>query len=101
VALNARDARRPSAGDETCGSFARRWPDDYAGGRSASTRLHNRERVRSFGEEFAARALRSITRTEARSWARDRPGSVPALRAMFNDALEDQLADENPFARLG
>ena len=26
---------------------------------------------------------------------------MPALRAIFGDAVEDRLADENPFARLG
>jgi hypothetical protein len=26
---------------------------------------------------------------------------MPALRAMFSDAVDDKLADENPFARLG
>ena len=32
AALEARDRRRPGARDETCGSFATRWPDDYRRG---------------------------------------------------------------------
>jgi hypothetical protein len=29
AALSQRDARRPGSRDESCGSFAARWPDDY------------------------------------------------------------------------
>jgi len=89
AALNARDARRPGQSDETCDSFATRWPDDFRRGkggrrRSDSTTEHNRERVRRFGEEHAGRPLRAITRAEARAWALAHEGTVPALRAMFN-----------------
>ena len=107
----ARSAGRPGAcradgRDETIESFAARWPDDYRRGRrgrlrSDSTVEHNRERVRRFGRDHGERTLRSFTRTEARRWANAHPSTVPALRAMFSDAVEDQLADENPFARLG
>jgi integrase len=92
--------------EETIGAFATRWPDDYRRGkggrlRTESTVEHNRERVRRFGRDHVERTLRSFTRTEARSWANAHPSTVPALRAMFSDAVEDKLADENPFARLG
>lgn len=92
--------------EETIGAFAIRWPDDYRRGkggrlRSESTVEHNRERVRRFGRDHAERTLRSFTRTEARSWANAYRSTIPALRAMFSDAVEDKLADENPFARLG
>lgn len=106
AALNARDARRPGQGEETCDSFATRWPDDYRRGkkgrlRAESTAEHNRERVKAFGTAHAGRPLRSISRGEARAWANAHPGTVPALRAMFNDALDDGLCDLNPFAKLG
>jgi integrase len=101
MALNARDKRRPGTGDETVGSFVERWPLDYTANRGESTRLHNAERVRAFGEEYEARTLRSVTRGEARAWTERRPGSLAALRAMFSDAVEDRLADDNPFAKLG
>jgi integrase len=106
AALGERDARRPGSRDETCGSFAARWPDDYRRGhrgrlRSESTTEHNRERVARFGRVFADRRLRDLTRGEARAWANANPSTVNALRAMFSDALEDHLVDENPFARLG
>jgi integrase len=101
VALEARDKRRPGRGDETVGSFAARWMDDYAQGRGESTQVINRERVKSFGDEYAGRTLRSISRDEARRWAAKHAGTVPKLRTMFNDALNDELVDSNPFSRLG
>lgn len=106
AALNARDARRPGQQEETCDSFATRWPDDYKVGkrgkpRGRSTIEHNRERVRAFGREHAGRPLRAIERAEARKWANAHKATVPALRAMFNDALSDGLCDINPFAGLG
>jgi hypothetical protein len=104
--LRERDRRGLLGREETIGTFATRWPDDYRRGkggrlRSESTAEHNRERVRRFGQEHAARTLRSITRTDARAWANNHPSTVPALRAMFSDAVADKLADDNPFARLG
>ena len=104
--LRDRDERGQPKHDEKIGTFAVRWPDDYRRGkggrlRSDSTAVHNGERVGRFGSEYAERTLRSFTRTEARTWANAHPSTVPALRAMFNDAVEDNLADENPFARLG
>jgi integrase len=106
VALAARDAQAAGRTDETCKSFATRWPDDYVRGkrgreRGESTREHNRERVRAFGVRFADRTLRSIDRQTARDWAAEHPGTVPALRAMFTDAVGDGLAESNPFSRLG
>lgn len=95
-----------NGGDESIASFAERWPDEYRRGkggrlRSDATVEHNRERVRRFGRDHGEQTLRSFTRTDARRWANSYPSSVPALRAMFSDAVEDRLADENPFARLG
>jgi integrase len=105
LALAEREEARPSRRDETCDSFAARWADDFDGhtdrGRSEATRLLNAERVSRFAREFAGRTLRSIERPEARAFAKANPSHVAALRAMFNDAVEDRLADENPFARLG
>jgi len=101
LALAAREARDPGRRDETVASFAARWPRDYAHGRGESTRRHNAERVRAFAARYGERALRSITRLDARAHAGAKPATVPALRAMFNDALADRLVDENPFAKLG
>ena len=102
----AAQAQAMDGRDETIGSFTKRWPDDFRRGkggrlRSEATVAHNRERVRRFGREHGEQTLRTFSRTNARQWANTHPSKVPALRAMFSDAVEDRLADENPFARLG
>src|SRR3954467_3259598 len=102
----AEQERAVGRGEETIGSFVARWPQDYRRGkggrlRSESTVEHNAERVRRFGRDHAELTLRAFSRTDARRWANAHPSTVPALRAMFNDAVQDRLADENPFARLG
>jgi integrase len=102
LAHASRDAGRPAGvAHESVAAFAARWPLDYAHGRGESTRRHNAERVRAFAAAHGDRPLRSITRLDARAHANALPGTVPALRAMFNDALADGLVGENPFARLG
>jgi integrase len=73
---------------------------------SESTNLHNRERTRGFVETYGDRPIRSIGATEVAAWLTDgkNTGTVPALRAMFNDARRPQagtLIDHNPFASLG
>jgi integrase len=102
AALNARDARRAGGRDETCGSFAGRWADDYRRGRGEATLSRHRQSVRAFGEheDFTDRLMRSVARDQGRAWGQEHPWQVPALRAMFNDALHDKLVDENPFAKL-
>jgi integrase len=102
----AAQERAVGRGEETIGSFVARWPQNYRRGkggrlRSESTVEHNAERVRRFGRDHAELTLRAFSRTDARRWANAHPSTVPALRAMFNDAVQDRLADENPFARLG
>lgn len=101
LALAARDQRRPGMRDETVDSFTARWMEDYTQGRGESTRLLNAEQVRAFGREYKGRTLRSISRDEARKWANQHRGEASKLRTMFNDAMNDQLVDSNPFARLG
>lgn len=115
--------------DEVVEDFVARWPDDYGSGRKESTRAWHREMTRQFARDFAGRALRSVTRPEARLWAlggeapgwladtaRDWEGAtgargkvvVPAkmvgqirgLRTMYSDAVADRLADENPFGGI-
>lgn len=100
-ALEQRDRRRPGAKDETVGSFQARWMDDYSAGRGESTQAHYIERTAAFAKKYKDRTLRSITREEARRWAKGSPGTVAQIRTMFGDALDDQLVDSNQFARLG
>ena len=71
-----------------------------------STNLHNAERTRAFPHAYASRPLCSIDHAVVHEFLRDghNRGSVPALRAMFNDARRPQagmLVSTNPFANLG
>lgn len=123
-----RDIEIAALKDETCGSFARRWPRDYTRRRGVSTLEHHAERSRAFIRDFEDRPLRGVQPIEARAWieggvvppqlrriaarwenARNLGADieVPAhrswlspMRAMFNDALADDLVARNPFASL-
>lgn len=94
-----RRSRKHGITSTTCDQFAATWTDTYP--RSEQTNTHNAERVGRFGEDFKGRPLASITRQQARAWALDNRSRVPAVRAMFNDALDDGLCEANPFAHLG
>jgi integrase len=87
-------------GRETLESFHARWERDYPRPK-ASTNKHNVERTQGFAREYARRRLDSITADEARRWGLAHRGTVPALRAMFNDARRSGLVVGNPFAELG
>jgi integrase len=72
---------------------------------SASTNLHYRERTEQFARAYADRPIRSIDDLVVREWIRGgrNLGTVPSLRAMFNDAASaaaGRLVDLNPFAGL-
>lgn len=88
------------ASSVTVADFADRWMIDYPRPK-ASTRKHNTERVRQFSETYGNRRLAMIDRRTARAWALEHPGELSALRAMFSDALNDDLVHTNPFANLG
>jgi integrase len=89
---------RPT-GRETCDAFALRWTRDYPRPR-ASTNVHNAERVKRFGKDFKGVKLSAVDRPAARAWAMKHRGNLPAVRAMFGDAMRDGLIDANPFAEL-
>ena len=73
---------------------------------AASTNIHNRERTSKFVAAHGDLPLRSIGDEHVAAWLRggQNRGTVPALRAFFNDAASapaGRLVDRNPFARLG
>lgn len=86
-------------GRETCDAFADRWTTDYPRP-SASTNLHNAERVKAFAKDFKGLKLADVDRPTARAWALKHRNHLAAVRAMFGDALRDDLIDRNPFAEL-
>jgi len=91
----------------TVGEFWRRWTSDPLFARPKwSTDIHNRERTKAFAERYADLQLRHVGDLVVAQWLAggQRNGTVPALRAMFNDARSakaGRLIDVNPFAGLG
>jgi integrase len=105
---DARDALIDAAErGKTVREFWAEWTTSELWARPAeSTNRHNAERTRAFAECFADRPIASIGAADVAAYlegGRNR-GTVPALRAMFNDArsvVAGQLVDRNPFANLG
>ena len=91
----------------TVREFWQRWTTDplFTSDRKDSTNLHNRERTKAFVERYGDVELTHV-HTLVAEWLAGgkRNSTVPALRAMFNDAASPkagQLIDTNPFAGLG
>jgi integrase len=73
---------------------------------AGSTNIHNRARTYKFVDEYGDLPLRAIGDELVATWLRGgrNVGTVPALRALFNDAMTvpaGRLVDRNPFAKLG
>ena len=95
------------ARDVTVAGFWERWTADPLFARpKESTNIHNRERTRAFIELHGSRRIGEVDDEVVADWLAGgkRNGTVPALRAMFNDAASakaGRLVRQNPFARLG
>ena len=92
--------------DMTVGDFVGAgWPRTHPKpNRTKPSTIENLEySVRPLVREFAARRLRGgISRPEARAWAiRVGESAAGVARQVFNDAIDDGLAETNPFAKLG
>lgn len=91
----------------TVGEWWTTWTSDPLWQRPAeSTNILNLERTHAFAERYGERPLRAIDAAVVAEWLKGgrNVGTVPALRAMFNDARRVQagmLIDSNPFAGLG
>lgn len=91
----------------TVAGFWERWTEDPLFARpKQSTNIHNRERTKAFVAEYGGRPIDAIGDLVVAEWLAggSRNGTVPALRAMFNDAgsaKAGRLVRRNPFARLG
>jgi integrase len=95
------EKRTRGSSRETCDAFAKRWPKDFPGKRGPSTIKHNAERVQKFAKDFEGVPISDVTRHMARQWALKNRGNLPAVRAMFSDAVRDGLISTNPFRKLG
>jgi integrase len=107
----ARELARAQLGNldrsDTVGGWYQTWTTDPLYRRpKLSTDLHNHERVKAFCDEHKDLQLRLVDDFVVARWLSGgkKNSQVPALRAMFNDAMSakaGRLIDRNPFARLG
>jgi integrase len=88
------------------GRITMTWPENQRAqketGRKGSTVRRMQEALRPFVREFGDRPLDSFSRDEAMTWALAQGRNVQqSVRQFFNHALDRELVDRNPFARLG
>jgi hypothetical protein len=82
-------------------SWRRMYPNGQANKpREPSTWIVYMERTKKFAELYGQQAMSSITKRQARAWSIEHPGSIGPLRAMFSDAVRDEVIEQNPFADL-
>lgn len=98
----ARDAQQPAKGT-TIAEYAEEWLRDHHGPGTKrprqSTWKVNRINLNPLLGEFGSRALDGgIARREALAWSRSRRHIAKTVSAMFNDAVDEELCGENPFA---
>jgi integrase len=106
--MRARDRLGHARVEEaTTRAFWERWTNDPLYARpKESTNIHNRERTRTFVDRYGNLSIGEIGDQVVAEWLAGgrRNGTVPALRAMFNDAASakaGRLVARNPFAGLG
>jgi integrase len=93
--------------DVSLRAFWERWTTDPLYARpKESTNILNRERTGAFVDRYGDLRIAAIGDEVVADWLAGgrRNGTVPALRAMFNDAASakaGRLVARNPFARLG
>ena len=101
----ARLALRNARSDETTvRQWWERWTTQPAYARpKQSTNIARRQATRLFVERYGHLAVGAITRRHVGEWRESgtHDGTIPALRAMWNDAITAGVTDSNPFARLG
>jgi len=93
----AESSARPA---ETVASFGARWLKLYPRPQ-ATTNAYYAEAIEPLLRDFAARPLDGIGRAEARQWIAGNRRHLQAARAFFNDAIDAELCERNPFAKLG
>ena len=104
----ARKILQGAKGDHvTVTDFHRRWVTDPLFARpKQSTGIHNLERTKAFVAKYGTLLIGQVGDEVVAEWLAggQRNGTVPALRAMFNDAASakgGRLVRTNPFAGLG
>ncbi len=91
----------PGYGEDTCESFARRWPVDFPRNARATQNTY-RYALKRFIERFGPLRLIELDRPTCYQWALTQPyGTAVVCRNMLNDAINAGLyRGPNPFAGL-
>lgn len=87
----------------TCAAYAREWLDLHHGPATRrparGTHRDNEGKLRAFIGRFGDRGIDGgVSRREALAWSKQHPGNARVVSAMFNDAINDEVATGNPFA---
>lgn len=86
--------------EETCGSFAERWLEEWPRKASATRALYKQAADR-FAEEFGPTPLGEVERLSARTWALTVPRNLSKIiGTMYEDARNVGLVESNPFSNL-
>ena len=98
----AEELSRPAAERITCAEYVEAYLERYERSNKASSHDTATSSLRPFVAAFADRPLGSIERHEAIAWAaRVPPSRVPIVVTLFNQAVDQELIDRNPFRGLG
>lgn len=81
-------SKRRRRAQETVREFAGRWVRDFSR-EAESTNRWNAERVSLFAQEHGLKRLSDVSKADAERFAREYPGRVASVKAMFNDAVKD------------
>jgi integrase len=91
-----------NTGTPTVAEYAARWLDTRHGPGtrrpSPGTRQVNAGNIRLFVDQHGHRPLDSFKRREALDWSSLHQTRAKSVSAMFNDAVDDELVQANPFA---
>lgn len=86
----------------TIAEYAAEWFDLHHGPGTrrpaGSTLKVNEGNMRAFLKDFGGRPLDGVNRREALRWAKAHKHNAVVVCAMFNDAIDDEACDANPFA---
>jgi integrase len=97
-----RNALRNRPGARTVESVVDEYLAEYAECRKTSSLDTAQRSLKPFRDEFGGRPIRSITRPEAKEWARAGTVSrVPIVVTLFNWAVDEEIITTNPFRGLG
>jgi integrase len=90
--------------NEFAGADSDKWPFTHSEGRRPETLQNHVYMIGDFLQKYGDRNLRGgVSRRESREYLNSikNKSAVRSICAMYNDAIEDELCDRNPFAKMG